>query len=177
MAGTKTPVRAKTLATPTKVKARKGPKVAGRRQPKAVDVTAIEKAATVRRARERLDRIEEMRDAQRLAEAGKAQRDIADLLHTTQPRVHRMLKAMETRKRDAETPEEIILRATVDGTDRAALVRRLAKCKYTFRKHAPEPFEGAVGGSWDDVKHAFMTGLLTQGEYERVRDAVKPPTS
>lgn len=34
-----------------------------------------------------------------------------------------------------------------------------------------------LAGSWDDVKHASMTGLLTQGEFARVRDAVKPPTS
>jgi predicted XRE-type DNA-binding protein len=144
---------------------------------KAVDVTAIEKAATLRRARERLDRIEEMRDAQKLAQAGRPQRDIADLLHTTQPRVHRMLRAMEGRVSDAATPEEIILRATVDGADRDALVKRLTECTYTFRRHAPAPIEGAVSGSWDDVKHAFVTGLLSQGEYERVRDAVKPPQS
>lgn len=142
---------------------------------KKVDVPAIEKAATVRRARERLDRIEEMRDAQKLAQAGKPQRDIADLLRTTQPRVHRMLKATEGRPADEATPEEVILRATVDAVDREGLVERLSTRSYTFRAHAPEPFEGATSGSWDDVKHAYMTGLLSQEEYERVRDAVKPP--
>jgi hypothetical protein len=150
-------------------------KIMPRTRAKTVDVSAIEKAAALRRARERLDRIEEMRDAQELAQAGKAQRDIADLLHTTQPRVHRMLKAMEGRSVDFTTPEEIILRATVDGADRDALVERLAEYGYTFRQHAPEPFEGAIDGSWDDVRHAFMTGLLSQGEYERVHAAVKPP--
>ena len=84
---------------------------------------------------------------------------------------------MEGRVSDAATPEEIILRATVDGADRDALVKRLTECTYTFRRHAPAPIEGAVSGSWDDVKHAFVTGLLSQGEYERVRDAVKPPQS
>lgn len=146
---------------------------------KVVDVTAIEaaaeKAAVLRSVRDRLARIDEMRDALRLAQVGKAQRDIADLLHTTQPRVHRMLKAMEGRSTDDTSPEEIILRATVDGTDRDALVRRLASYRYTFRQRAPEPFEGAVDGSWDDVKHAFTTGLLSPEEYERVRAAIKPP--
>ena len=171
------PVTRKPPVKSTKV----APRVRAKGQPpkkvKPVDVTAIEKSANLRRARERLDRIEEMRDAQTLERAGKSQRDIADLLHTTQPRVHRMLKAMEGRGDDDATPEEIILRATVDGSDRDALIKRLAEFRYTFRQHAPEPFEGAVGGSWDDVKHAFMTGLLSQGEYERVRDAVKPPRS
>ncbi len=169
---------AKTLVkTPKAEPRRKRAKGPVRKRVQSVDVTAIEQAATLRRARERLDRIEEMRDAQKLALADKSQRDIADLLHTTQPRVHRMLKAMDGRTVDAVTPEEIILRTTVDGGDRDALVKRLTECQYTFRKHAPEPFEGAIGGSWDDVKHAFMTGLLSQGEYERVRDAVKPPKS
>lgn len=177
MAFTNPPPRAKALSTPSTAYARMASKRAAYGQRQIVDVTAIENAAMVRRARERLDRIEEMCDAQRLADAGMAQRDIADLLHTTQPRVHRMLKAMEGRRGDTQTPEEIILRATVDGTDRDALVERLAECACTFREHAPEPSEGAIGGSWDDVKHAFVTGLLTQGEYERVRAAVKPPTS
>lgn len=144
-------------------------------QDRVVDVTAIEKAATRRRAVERLARIEEMRDAKRLADAGKAQREIADLLHTTQPRVHRMLRAMEGRESDAVTPEEIILRATVGDVPRADLVKRLAAFRYTFRQHAPAPFEGAVSGSWDDVKHAFVNGLLTEGEFEHVRAAAKPP--
>jgi hypothetical protein len=170
------PVARKAPVKSTKVAPRVRAKEQPRKKVKPVDVTAIEKSASLRRARERLDRIEEMRDAQKLERAGKTQRDIADLLHTTQPRVHRMLKAMEGRDDDA-TPEEIILRAAVDGSDRNALIKRLAEIRYTFRQHAPEPFEGAVGGSWDDVKHAFMTGLLSQGEYERVRDAVKPPRS
>lgn len=145
-------------------------------QARLVDVAAIEKAATLRRAQERLARIEDMRDAQRLAEAGMAQRDIADLLHTTQPRVHRMLRAMEGRESEAVTPEEIILRATVGDGSRAELVKRLSAVTYTLRQYAPAPFGGAISGSWDDVKHAFVSGLLTKREFERVRAAVKPPS-
>lgn len=139
-----------------------------------VDVAAIEHAATVRRAWERLLRIEEMRDVRRLAEAGKAQREIADLLHTTQPRIHRMLKATEGRPVDTKTPEEVILRATVGHADRRTLVETLKSLTYTFGEHAPYPAEGATSGTWDQVRHAYMTGLLSQEEYERVRDAVKP---
>lgn len=139
-----------------------------------LDIAAIQREAVTRRAQERLGRIEEMRRARQMALAGKSQREIAETLLTTQPRVHRMLKAMEGRPADAVTPEEIILRAAVDDTDRTALIRHLIKLDYTFREHAPEPFEGAVGGSWDDVRHAFMTGLLSAEEYEHVRDAVQP---
>lgn len=100
-----------------------------------------------------------------------------DILQTTQPRVHRMLKAMEDRDPESESPEEIILRAVAEGTPRHELVRRLAQFHYTFRQRAPEPFEGAVTGSWDEVRHAFVTGLLTEREFERVRDRVRAPSS
>lgn len=96
-------------------------------------------AAAAHKAR-RLDRIEEIRSARRLVAGGRSESDIADLLHTTQARVRRMLSASTGRL--AESPEEIIPRATVDGSDRDALVRRLCECTYTFRRHAPEPFEG-----------------------------------
>lgn len=144
---------------------------------KPVDVSAIQKRAEMRRMKDRLARIEEMREAWQLADAGKTQREVADILQTTQPRVHRMLKAMEDRDPEAESPEEMILRASVEGTPRADLVRRLARIHYTFRQRAPEPFEGAVSGTWDEVRHALMAGLLSEGEFERVRDVVKPPTS
>lgn len=144
---------------------------------KPVDVSAIQKRAEMRRVKERLARIEEMREAWQLTAAGKTQRDIADILQTTQPRVHRMLKAMESRDPESESPEEIILRAIAEGTPRREMVRRLALFHYTFRQRAPEPFEGAVTGTWDEVRQAFMSGLLTEREFERVRDRIRPPSS
>lgn len=140
-----------------------------------VDVAQIAGEVIVRRARERLARFEEIKAAQLLAEAGKSQRQIAEALHTTQPRVHRMLKAASA-DRDGRTPEEIILRATVDRTDRKKLIRDLSKFHYSFREHAPEPFEGARPGTWDEVRSAMVSGMLSKDEFERVRAAVKPPT-
>ena len=141
-----------------------------------IDVEQIERDALVRRARERLVRIEDIHAAHSLAALGKTQRQIADALHTTQPRVHRMLKVV-LHHSDGRSPEELILRATADSTDRKELVRALSRCHYTFREHAPEPFEGATRGSWDEVRSAFVAGMLSKDEFERVRSAVKPPTS
>ena len=73
---------------------------------------------------------------------------------------------------DRESPEQVILRAAVDGSDRNALVVRLGEFTYTFRKHAPEPFEGATSGTWDDIKHASVTGLLSPAEARAVARAV-----
>jgi hypothetical protein len=117
-----------------------------------------------------------MRDANQLKQAGKTQREIADILHTTQPRVHRMLRGVRALS-DAETPEEIILRATVDDTPRDVLVKQLSTFDYTFTKFAPYPHEGSVPGTWTQVGAAHLLGLLSDEEYESVSAAVKPPTS
>lgn len=135
----------------------------------------IERAALRRRAMERLLRFDDMRAAESLRQQGRSQRVIADLLHTTQPRVHRMLKSVELRGSTRETPEEVILRAAVDQSDRAALLARLKSFAYTFTEHAPEPHEGSIPGSWTDVEAALMEGLLSQDEYDDLRASINPP--
>ena len=135
----------------------------------------VRSAALGRRARERLDRLVELQEVSRLDARGLSQRDIAELLHTTQPRVHRLLQA--ARLIQSRLPEELILRARVEEWSRADLVEKLKDLDYTFRSHAPGPFEGASPGTWDQVTSAVTQGLLSKGEFERVRDAVKPPAS
>lgn len=81
----------------------------------AATVERIAHLALIRRARGRLDQIEEMRAADELDNLGKSHREIADLLITTQPRVGRLLRGAQTLG-DAPNPEELILRATVEGT-------------------------------------------------------------
>lgn len=138
-------------------------------------VEGIAHRAQIRQARERLDLIEEMRDANRLKLAGKSQREIADILNTTQPRVGRVLRGARVLG-EAETPEEIILRATVEATPRDALVKQLSRLHYTFTEFAPAPHEGSVPGTWTQVSAAHLLGLLSDEEYESVCAAVKPPT-
>lgn len=88
----------------------------------------------------------------------------SSILRTTQRRVHRMLKAMAERSVEAESPEEIILHAAADGTPLvASWCGAWPKFHHTFRPRAPEPFEGAVSVTWDEVRPAFMTGLLSEG--------------
>lgn len=136
---------------------------------------AITHLAQIRRARERLDQIEEMRAADELNKLGKSQREIADLLITTQPRVGRLLRGAETLG-DAPTPEELILRATVEDTPRDLLVRGLCAYGYTFTEYAPAPHEGSVPGTWSQISAAHRLGLLSDVEYDDVRAAVRPPT-
>lgn len=138
-------------------------------------IEGISQRALLRHARERLDRLNEIRDAQRLSQQDLGQRDIAEVLRTTQPRVHRMLKAAAAMNLAEDSPEEVILRAAVERSSRDDLVKRLSAMTYTFKERAPAPFEGAVAGSWDQVTSAVLTGLLSRSEYERICDAVQPP--
>ena len=83
-------------------------------------LTTIERIAhkaQVRDAQKRLARIEEMRDALSLEQEGMSQRDIAQALGTTQPRVRRLLQGARSFETTSITPEEVILRATVEETD------------------------------------------------------------
>jgi hypothetical protein len=138
-------------------------------------VEEITHKAHIRRVRERLDLLDEMRDALRLALTGKSQREIADILNTTQPRVGRILRGARALG-EAETPEEIILRAIVDDTSRDVLVKQLSSFPYTFTEFAPPPHEGSVPGTWTQVSAAHLLELLSDEEYETVCAAVQPPT-
>ncbi|CDO31108.1 hypothetical protein [Mycolicibacterium porcinum] len=141
----------------------------------ATTIERIAHRAQIRRARERLDQIEEMRAADELNKLGKSQREIADLLITTQPRVGRLLRGAQTLG-DAPTPEELILRATVEDIPRDLLVGGLSAYDYTFTEYAPAPHEGSVPGTWSQVNTAHQLGLLSKEEYGTIRAAVRPPT-
>lgn len=137
-------------------------------------VEEIAHKAQLRQVRERLDAIEEMRDAKRLSQAGKSQREIAEILSTTQPRVHRILRGSRALGEHA-TPEEVILRATLDGTPREKLVKALSTMDYTFTRYAPSPHEGSIPGTWAQVGAAHVLGLLNDEEYEEICAFVGPP--
>lgn len=142
----------------------------------ATTIERIAHKAQIRDAQKRLDRIEEMRDAHSLEQQGMSQREIAQVLGTTQPRVRRLLRGAQTFANTTTTPEEIILRATVQETDRDTLVKELSNFAYTFTEVAPYPHDGSVPGTWTQVSAAHLLGLLSDEEYESVRYAVKPPT-
>ena len=139
-------------------------------------VEAVAHEAQVRRALERLLRIDDMRAASQLKRSGMNQREIADVLSTTQPRVGRLLRGASVLG-DAPSPEEVILRAAVDGTPRGKLVKQLRGLDYTFTQFAPYPHEGSVPGTWTQVSTAHQLGLLGDEEYESVSSAVQPPTA
>jgi hypothetical protein len=130
--------------------------------------------AVVRRAHERLLLLGEMRDADRLNRSGKSQREIASILRTSQPRVGRLLRGAQHLGGDP-TAEEIILLATVDGTPRSRLVKRLCSLRYTFHEAPFGPHASSASGNWGQVTAAHLCGLLDDEEYEQIRSVVAPP--
>ena len=137
------------------------------------DLRQLHHEALQRHARARVDDIDELRAAKQAADRGLPQRDIAELLATSQPRVHRMLKALERGGGEVPvTPEEVILRAVAYDTDRADMVEELTRFVYTFVEDAPYPFEGRMPGTWDQVVKALATEMITREEFEKIRSAV-----
>lgn len=76
----------------------------------------------------------------------------------------------------AETPEELILRAHLDGGDRDELIEKLSSYPYTFPEYPPYPLDGRKMGTWDQVILAFYTGYITKTELGEIRAAVNPPS-
>lgn len=137
------------------------------------DMHQLHHEALQRQARKRLDELEDMRAAAQAEARGFTQRQIADLLVTSQPRVHRLLKAASHRSEVMQRmPEEMILEAFVHETSRIRLLEELKQFSYTYGEYAPYPYEGRVPGTWDQVVAAFMHELLSQEEFEEVRAAI-----
>ena len=130
--------------------------------------------AVLRRAHERLLLIGEMRDAHRLKQSGKSQREIAAILRTTQPRVGRLLRGARALG-DAPTAEELILRATVDGTSRAQLVKKLCSLECTLAEATPYPHDDSRPGTWHQVRAAYLLGLLDDDEYTIISSVTDAP--
>ncbi len=119
-----------------------------------------DQAARRRRALERLIRIDDARAAADLRDEGLSQRDIATRLGITQPRVHRLLRAVENHLSETD---EVLLRLTAGMIAREDAIARLVE----------EPL--------DDIRRSLASaveaGTITPAEYETVRSASWPEPS
>jgi hypothetical protein len=137
------------------------------------NLAAMHHQALQRQARHRVDLLDELRAVQNVAKRNFNQRDIAEILVTSQAKVHRMLKAIERRNGNLDLdPEEVILRAFAYDTPREKLVADLKAFTFTFGEQAPYPHEGRLPGTWDQVVTAVAQGFLNETEFNEVRAAV-----
>lgn len=89
---------------------------------------------------------------------------------TTELRVQRILAAIELLGIEV-TPEELIMRAWYERSDRDELVARLSAITYTYGEYAPYPAEGKTASTWEQVRQARLLGFLTKVEYEAIESA------
>ncbi|MCZ9884728.1 hypothetical protein [Arthrobacter sp. B2a2-09] len=138
------------------------------------DLAALHRGALQRQARQRVDLLDELRAVHNASSRGRNQRQIAEILVTSQAKVHRMLKAIERRPSvlASQEPEEIILRAFAYDTSRPELLATLKSMTFTDGEDAPYPEEGRIPGTWDQVVSAFAQGLLDEAEFNEVRAAI-----
>ena len=137
------------------------------------ELKALHLEALKRQARKLVDDLDELSAAKQARDRGLNQRSIAELLGTNQAKVHRLLKAIERRSGDLSPgPEEILLRACVEGRDRAAVLEELKSFHYTDGQDAPYPSEGRIPGAWDQVVASFAKGLLQKAEFDEISTAV-----
>ena len=137
------------------------------------NLAALHRQALQRQARQRVDLLDELRAVQNAAHRDLTQREIAEILATSQAKVYRMLKAIQRRNDNLELdPEEIILRAFAYDTPREKLVSDLKAFSYTFGEDAPYPHEGRLPGTWDQVVAGLAKDLLTDAEFNEVRAAI-----
>lgn len=128
-----------------------------------------------RTARERLARISLRRAVAGLRHTGQ---DIGTVLGLTPRQVRRIIRTIELLGDPFEvSAEELILRNFLEGSDRVALIEELSAREYTPSSYAPYPAEGRQDGTWEQVRHAYMTGYLTPAEYAQIRAAAGPATS
>lgn len=129
--------------------------------------------AMQRQARQRLDLLADMRAVKEARDSVLPQREIAEVLVTSQSKVHRLLKAIERRGDNLDPdPAELILRAFANDDTRGELLEQLKTYPYDYGEDAPYPHEGRLPGTWDQVVVAYAQKLISKDEFDEVRAAV-----
>ena len=121
------------------------------------------------RAWEELAALEKTRAALGAADDGMSQREIGELLDVPQTEVHRLLRRARTSGRDwgREGARELILRYRAGLISRGTMVGSLSSAE---RGRSGDGFEdGYVPGAWDEIRDAYLDGLLADDEYDELR--------
>lgn len=125
-------------------------------------------------AKENLVEIERIRAVAAASQSGMSQREIADLLDTSQPDIHRVLRRVNSGSGIPEvSPNEVVMRATVGEISRKAMLDALRNMDYSIGQSDPTGGDGYLAGTWDQVKRLVGKHFVTESEYERLRLALR----
>ena len=131
-----------------------------------------ELAANLRKiaAKRNLVEIERIRVVAAASQSGMRQREIADLLDTSQPDIHRVLRRVNSGSGiPGVSPNEIVMRATVGEISRQEMLDTLRNMDYSVGQSDPTGGDGYLAGSWDQVKRLVGKHFVTESEYESLR--------
>lgn len=134
------------------------------------DDSSPETALRQVRARTELCGLAEVRAVRQATKAGLSQRAIAKLLGTSQTNVHRLLRQSRAVD-DRRGPREVILCYVAGEISRGALIGSLSDL--ARGSHPEDGGDGYLPGTWDEVRAAFLDGLLAETDYEELRAALR----
>lgn len=157
-------------------------------------LTADEQAELVaERARRDLDSLDSLRRVRALLELtrrlevqallradaeGRTQREIGGALGKPQTQVHRLLRGAKASEIDTHLTvdfsvpaTEIILQYKAGAISRGTMIGRLIGARHGHSAGG-EHDDGFVPDTWDQVRDAFLAGLLTEAEYEEIRGSL-----
>jgi len=134
------------------------------------DDSSPETALRQVRARTELCGLAEVRVVRQATKAGLSQRAIAKLLGTSQTNVHRLLRQSRAVD-DRRGPREVILCYVAGEISRGALIGSLSDL--ARGSHPEDGGDGYLPGTWDEVRAAFLDGLLAETDYEELRAALR----
>lgn len=122
-------------------------------------------------ARARLAEIERMRQVYLASLAGMPQREIAQLVHLSQPSVHRLILRARALGAEHESLEEIVLRRFVEGGSSEEMVERLIGFEHWVPR-VIDPVDGVLDGdSQQELEELLDDGFISEEEIDRVLDA------
>lgn len=136
----------------------------------ACAVNSLEELRRVSALQELLS-IHEERAVARAAADGRTQREIAAALGKPQTQIHRILR--RARLGEAErraSAREVILQYRA-GAIREGMMLGLLKGASEGRSAQGQHDDGFVRDDWDEIRSAYMSGLLTEEQYESLRAA------
>lgn len=121
-------------------------------------------------ARRHLDSIDRDRLVIDKLDEGHSQSAVAKMLDISQATVHRIERHRETilAQQQDPTPMEIISRYWLEMITHEQMMADLQARTYTAG-HIPEGgYDAWVRGTWDEVRHAYHVGMLTEEDYQRL---------
>jgi len=127
------------------------------------------------RALSELLQVNEERAVERASADGRTQREIAAALGKPQTQVHRILRRARLSESEARTPAREVILQYKSGAITQGMMIGLLRGAAEGSSAGGQHDDGYAPDDWDEIRSAYMTGLLTEAEYEELRHGTAHP--